>query len=617
MDDSKQKDSGQINFSLDESSDIKIELDEIQQKKIKPDDSSREDENESVDKNDSKKESTEKEGSEKDSIWFYSKESGKKAKLSRMDLLLMLLIVVLFLWIVIFRNRSVNNTYFQHDNGSDTASYSDDSDLNGETNALEKSSLNKNEYYLVTNIRIVNRTSNQEYNDNFEYILDRGQVIVPYSFCGDLMHPEYENNELQFFDKDGFIPNHLFRWINKYTIRTYVGVAAEEKLEFDEAGRLSKISIDSQGTRKKNFISDSMKINDDNTYSISLDGEEFEYTEDGVLTRYKSDRNCTSEYVYDGRRRQVSTKVNAINKECYLDDNITIRYDELGESAQVYHSAEGFEESKLYYDERGFCYKKETDFQDIYYEYMKVTIDENNRIQVVEDKINVIDYTDDSLSVNEIKFKEVLDDYEKAFESIKNDDYDSDEVLEEFYEKYSIENNKITKATLGTYEYMFRDIDGDGEDEMFVQSNDSGFSAFTIKDKKVYNIINGGDKKSVFLLNDNTFLVMEMGKNHLFIYSIYVLDETGTKAVVKEQYIMGAMAILSAENKKDFDISDFNNDKYWFYSTDDDEDIYNDTYSTYDEAVKFLEDKENKIEYYKYTSFRNYEYKISKINSDD
>ena len=182
-------------------------------------------------------------------------------------------------------------------------------------------------------------------------------------------------------------------------------------------------------------------------------------------------------------------------------------------------------------------------------------------------------------------YTELLDAYKAAFEAAAIGDY---AAVGTFYEQYGIEGDPLPENAKDTYGYVLMDITGDGQDELIVGNDGYITSVFTAKEKKYYNLINGWMRQNVILLPDGKFFSSGSGGASTYQYYLWEYSPGETKEVVKEGYIYDALSVLYPEGEYDGNPS-FEDDRFWFYTTDDDGDISNDKNATYAEAQSFID----------------------------
>ncbi|MBR1506412.1 MAG: hypothetical protein IJ619_00190 [Eubacterium sp.] len=183
-------------------------------------------------------------------------------------------------------------------------------------------------------------------------------------------------------------------------------------------------------------------------------------------------------------------------------------------------------------------------------------------------------------------YRGLLADYRYAFGAYNDKGYEGRIYIEDFQDKYGIklENGLIIQEG---DKYAYKDINGDGIDELIIADFEGITSVFSYKDGKYNYIINGHGRKTITLLDDNSFFDIGDAGGMYGFYHIYhwTLNGEGTKAIMKEGYTYDELAGIDEESYSGD--RTFESDICWYYTTDEDYDISNDRSATYQEAVDF------------------------------
>ncbi len=232
-------------------------------------------------------------------------------------------------------------------------------------------------------------------------------------------------------------------------------------------------------------------------------------------------------------------------------------------------------------------------------------INSNNDDEIVSEQESEENYAiEEKESVSSVeRYKKLLDDYCVAFSDAERDDYES---VSEFMNKYGIYGDGFWKDSRDKYGYTFKDIDGDGEDELLVGEDNSIRSVFTIRDGEYYNLINGWSRNWVMLLDDNTFYSQGSGGAAIAFYCSHKLSDDGLEEVYDEIYKWDSSEY--DQNRDQYgDINAYEDDRFWFYTDDGDIDSHNYKNTTYLEAKAFIEDHTSREMVLEYTPFKEYE----------
>lgn len=230
-------------------------------------------------------------------------------------------------------------------------------------------------------------------------------------------------------------------------------------------------------------------------------------------------------------------------------------------------------------------------------EHIKDTIDE--QIDVELHYFNEKDLVDETSFVD---YSSILDDYYTVLKSVYYDDYS---LVDSFFEKYDIYGDGFYENSIFDYSYAYRDLNGDGQDELFVSDGFTITSVYTIKDEKIINLINGWSRKNIQLCSDNILYSSGSGGASISIYSAYEMNDSSDGMYVKGSYMFDATEYTSENNSSDA----YQDDDFWFYTTDEDNYPENSN-TTYLEAKAFIDERSQKVISLDYLSFFTYKDEI-------
>ena len=455
------------------------------------------------------------------------------------------------------------------------------------------------QYYVLKDVKAEDGSSLSEIDYHFEY----GVAYFDMNSPECISHPEFSVPVYEYVTVLYFWPNYLVPEISTYVYLDGQNTIGEEKLEFDEQGRLSKMTVynyeNSSGDLEREL---SFGEEDEDGYTLQdKDGYwRIKYDNDGKLLEVVLDETGGYAYYnYDESGRITGIEV---CNEFELKNNYRYDYDD--ENNIIYEFCDDKETARLYYDENNVCYKKYNVKSDetTLYEYNLMTVSEG--VITYEDYKPVgipeeDDIEGEAIQEDSSDYSVLLDDYYRVLTELA--DGDRSEV-EDFSEKYSIYGDGFMyEDPLGEVKYVYRDLNNDGVEELIVADSYGITSVFTLKDGQIINILNGWSRSTEYLCDDNSFYSVGSSSAFTTFYTTRVINSSGDGTIVKEQYIFDT----SSANEEDYVGAD-NVDDYWFFTTDDDFDVSNDESTTEEVAKNYINERENSIVDLDYTLFRDY-----------
>ncbi|MCR5632224.1 MAG: zinc ribbon domain-containing protein [Eubacterium sp.] len=454
-------------------------------------------------------------------------------------------------------------------------------------------------YYLLKQITSNERGANE--TETLEYDFDKKEVTVGLMFKGELIHPEFE---IPYYEQDitwFFYPKTLVPCINNYKFSYEGELLGEEKTEYDMNDNLTGITIYDYEFTQGETYNCSVDSESETNYEIKDKGGKvyLTYDWDGYLQNINNGDpdNYNTNFVYDDEGRLI--EINGITEgeftftEKYeYDEGVCYRY--LSDGSEI--------DTTYYYDQNGVCYKKLCGNGEVVttYDYIEVVVEDDEIKYKDYEPIGVEEDTELEEDVSSSDYTKLLDDYYRVLTEISNNDTTE---VDDFSEKYSIYGDGFMyEDPLGEVGYAYKDLNGDGIDELFIHDNCTITSIYTIKNGKIINLLNGWSRCSLNLCDDNTIFCQGSGGAAYSEHITFFLNDSGDQMKVKEAYIMDGTSVDDGT----YESNEWNEDDFWFYSTDNDGDTSNDVNVTASEGMSYIEEKSNSIIELDYTLFRNY-----------
>ncbi|MBO5609977.1 MAG: zinc ribbon domain-containing protein [Eubacterium sp.] len=500
-------------------------------------------------------------------------------------------VCVILLVLIIVKNKTQElsqTTELKKLEDNTTVQEKEETSIEDESNEVEE---DKGEtiYYFVKKIE-------KDYlgtveTEEFEYDFNNRTVTVPSQFMGDLIRPEVETSGYEQDISYHCYLNHITPLIKKYICKNDDVMIGEEEIEFDENGNISScLSIDHDMIPDNITEYDVIKNDEIDTHKNGTSSNYYvSYNDEGLLVTNGLSDAYIVEYSYDSKGRIIRKKCDVYYEGSYYETSV--EYNDSDKTATLYN-AEHEPLGTFYYDECGQCYKVEQGDYVINYEYIKVIVDSNGNIsvddsfdnEVVEETTSSTEPDENAVKSSKELYQPLMDDYKKTLEGSMSD--------QDFIGKYGTESFMILNDSSSCV-YSFKDITGDGIEELFLDGCGT-FMVFTIKDGQYCNVLNIVDYRwQMYLCDDNSFYSVGTASAASNYYEHWLLNENGTGVCFKDGYTFDANEKMY-EGNYDFE-NDFYDDSFWYYTTDQDGDISNDTPSSYSEAQSFIQDMESKV----------------------
>ncbi len=204
-------------------------------------------------------------------------------------------------------------------------------------------------------------------------------------------------------------------------------------------------------------------------------------------------------------------------------------------------------------------------------------------------------------------YRELLDDYCILYDSFeKGDDY-----TQEFCDKYGDGvSDMAVRGGRVKHGYAFDDITGDGVDELIIgllEDDGSRVEAvFTINDGKYINLITAMERYSVKLLSDNSFFAHGSDGAGFSTNERLMINNAGTEVALKESYVYDAADVLYDEGDGSYDNASYEDDRFWFYTTDENASYPDFQSTTYAEAQSYINAQTSKEVQISFINFNDY-----------